>query len=152
MPKLELLATVRADLKEPLDIGATPYGTRRIYDVKGGSFEGPRLKGQVLPSGAVWLLVGPDGVGRLDVRATLQTDDGALIYTHYHGIIVLDETVAERLAEGGETQFGEAYFMTQPRYETGDSRYAWLNAAVCVAQGRVLQNAVEYRVFHVVND
>lgn len=152
MPKLEYLATVRADLKDPLDIGATPYGTRRIYDVKGGSFEGPRLKGQVLPSGADWLLVGPDGVGRLDVRATLQTDDGALIYTHYHGVIVLDEAIAQTLAEGGETQFGETYFMTQPRYETGDARYAWLNAAICVAQGRVLQSAVEYRVFHVVND
>jgi hypothetical protein len=69
-PRLEYLMRYRADLKPPVEVGAVPSGNRRIFDVTGGSFEGPRLRGKILPSGADWLLLGSDGVGRLDVRAT----------------------------------------------------------------------------------
>jgi hypothetical protein len=145
MPRLEYLMTYRADLEEPVEVGAVPSGSRQIYDVAGGSFEGPRLKGKFLASGGDWLLIGNDGVGRLDVRATLETDDGARIYLQYHGVLVLNEKIVAALAEGRETQ-------TQPRFETGDPRYAWLNSTVAVSQGRVLPNAVEYRVYQVVNE
>ena len=151
MPKLELLLTFRADLNPPVPVGNTQFGTRQIFDVTGGSFEGPRLKGKVLASGGDWLLVGPDGVGRLDVRATLETDDGAHIYVQYYGVIVMNDAVVRALAEGGETQYGDTYFMTQPRFETGDERYTWLNSVVAVAEGRALTGAVEYRVFEVKN-
>ena len=152
MPKLEYLMTYRADLKAPVEVGAVPSGSRQIYDVTGGSFEGPRLKGKLLPSGGDWLLIGNDGVGRLDVRATFETTDGARIYMQYYGVVVINEKVSEALAEGRETQYGDTYFMTQPRFETGDPRYAWLNSTVAVSQGRVLPNAVEYRVYQVVNE
>jgi hypothetical protein len=151
MPELEYLMTYRADLEEPVVIGSVPSGTRQIFDVKGGSFEGPRLKGRLLPSGADWLLIGTDGVGRLDVRGTLETEDGAHIYLQYFGVLVLGDEVLRALTQGGETQYGDTYFMTQPRFETGDPRYSWLNSVVAVAQGRVLRNAVEYRVYQVVN-
>ena len=65
MLKLEPLMVMRAQLKDPVAVGSGPYGNRQIYDVTGGSFEGPRLKGKVLPSGGDWLLLGSDGVGRL---------------------------------------------------------------------------------------
>jgi hypothetical protein len=152
VPKLEYLATYRADLASPIEIGAVPSGTRQIFDVKGGHLEGPRLKGKLLASGGDWLLIGNDGVGRLDVRGTFETDDGARIYVQYHGVLVLNEAVTRALSEGGETQYGATYFMTQPRFETGDLRYAWLNSTVAVAEGRVLPNAVEYRVFKVANE
>ncbi len=149
MPKLEYLMTFRADLKPPVDVGGGPSGSRQIYDVTGGSFEGPRLKGSVLASGGDWLLMGSDGVGRLDVRATLETDDGARIYVQYYGVLVMNEAVGKALSEGGETQYGDTYFMTQPRFETGDPNYAWLNSVVAVAEGRALSSAVEYRVYQV---
>jgi hypothetical protein len=144
--------TYRADLKPPVDVGTGPAGTRQIFDVTGGSFEGPQLKGKILPSGADWLLLGADGIGRLDVRATFETDDGAHIYMQYYGVIAMDEKVVKALTEGQETQYGDTYFMTAPRFETGDSRYAWLNSIVAVAEGRALPSAVEYRVYHVKND
>ena len=81
--RLEPLMILHADLKEPAAIGAGPFGVRQIYDVTGGTFEGDRLRGKLLPSGGDWLLVDAGGVGRLDVRATLETDDGALIYVQY---------------------------------------------------------------------
>ncbi len=151
MPKLEYLMTYRADLKPPVAVGTGPAGTRQIYDVTGGSFEGPRLKGTLLASGGDWLLIGNDGVGRLDVRATFETQDGALIYLQYCGVIVMNEAVTRALSAGGETQYGDTYFMTQPRFETGHPDYAWLNSVVAVAEGRALPNAVEYRVYEVVN-
>jgi hypothetical protein len=152
MPRLEPLVTYRAEVKEGVEIGAGPAGSRRIFDITGGSFEGPKLSGTVLPSGADWLLVGTDGVGRLDVRATFETDDGAHVYVQYHGVVSFNEEMMTALAAGRETGFGDTYFMTAVRFETGDPRYAWLNAIVAVGEGRMLPNAVEYRVFQLTND
>ena len=50
-----------------------------------------------------------------------------------------------------ETEYGEIYFMTAPRFETGDERYAWLNDLVCVGEGKRLTEGVAYRVYAVVN-
>jgi hypothetical protein len=149
--KLEPLMTLHADLRMPVDVGTGPRGLRTIFDVAGGTFEGARLRGKVLPSGGDWLLIDAEGVGRLDVRATLETEDGARIYVQYPGVLVMNEKVGAAMAGSGETEFGDTYFMTQPRFETGDSRYAWLNRVVAVAEGRVLPSAVAYRVFKLVN-
>jgi hypothetical protein len=143
--KLTPIFSYHADLKEPQQIGKAQFGTRLIFDVVGGTLEGPDIKGTILPSGGDWILVDDKGVGRLDVRATIQTDDGALIYIQYFGILVLDGNTAP------ETQFGERYFMTQPRFETSSERYDWLNRIVAVAEGRRLPNAVEYNVYKVEN-
>ncbi len=152
MPKLEYLMTYRAELRRPIDVGAGPSGARQVHDVTGGTFEGPRLRGRVLPSGADWLLVGSDGVGRLDVRLTLETDDAAHVYVQYLGVLVFDERFVEAIGSGGETQFGDTTFLSQPRFETGDPRYAWLNSVVALGEGRVVPGAVEYRVFAVEHD
>ena len=152
MPKLEHIVTFRAEIAEGVDIGATPAGARQIFDVKGGSFDGPRMKGKVLPSGADWVVIGGDGVGRIDVRVALQTDDGANIYVQYYGVLQLNEKTMTAVAAGAEMEFGDTYFFTTPRFETGDERYAWLNKIVAIGQGRLIPNAVEYRVFEVMND
>jgi hypothetical protein len=146
MPTLELLLEYYATLKAPAMIGAGPFGVRQIFDVTGGAFHGPRLRERLLPSGGDWLLIGADGIGRLDVRGTLETDDGALVYVSYFGILHLDEQVMQKLSGGGATEYGEIYFFTQPRFETGDPRYAWLNGVVAVAQGKIAPQRVDYRV------
>src|SRR5260221_5496888 len=75
-----LLMTLRVTVAAPQNIGAVPHGTRRTAPLSGGSFEGPRLRGTVLPGGSAdWLLLRADGVLELDLRATLPTDDGALV-------------------------------------------------------------------------
>ncbi len=149
--KLEPIMTVHADLKTPLAIENGPYGTRTIFDVTGGEFKGQRFSGKVLPSGADWLLVDADGVGHLDVRITLETEDGAHIYVQYLGVIVMNEKVIAALEQGGSTEYGDTYFMTQLRFEAGDSRYKWLNGVMAVAEGCLKPGAVEYRVFELVN-
>jgi hypothetical protein len=147
---LSLLTTYRADLEPPQAVGAGPYGMRQILVVKGGRATGDRLSGVLRPGGGDWLLGGPDGYGRLDVRNTLETDDGALLYLSYSGVLELSDRAMQALTEGLATEYGELRFLTQPRFETGDERYAWLNTAVCVAEGRLLPGpAVEYRVYEV---
>src|SRR5712691_13460761 len=82
-----LLMTLRVNVGRVLDVGAVPYGTRRIAPLDGGTFEGPRLRGTVLPGGSAdWLLLRPDGVLELDLRATLRTDDGALVSMRSFGL------------------------------------------------------------------
>ncbi len=151
--KLDHLMTFRATLRQPADaVGTTPFGQRGIAEVVGGSFEGARLKGAVVTPGADWYLLGSDGVLQVDVRATLKTDDGAFIYVQYLGKLRLNEATAAALAAGRETAYGDTYFMTQPRFETGSEKYAWLNSIVAVAEGRVVPSGVEYRVFECLHD
>ncbi len=152
MPVLKELCTLNATVSELVDVGATPAGHRQIADVTGGRVSGARISGRILPSGGDWLLVGADGIGRLDVRATVETDDGAKIYVQYRGVMILNDAVIGALSKGEETQFGDTHFMTTPHFETGHPDYAWLNGVVAVGQGRLLPGAVEYRIFEVCND
>ena len=91
--KLEFLMEYTAYVQQPKrNRGDGPFGTRILAVVTGGSFEGPRLKGKIWAGGGDWALRGPDGVARLDVRATFETDDGALIYVQYYGVNRPDES------------------------------------------------------------
>ena len=80
------LMTVRIAAARPQALGPMPHGIRRIVPVTGGDFEGPRLRGEVLPGGGDWLLLRADGVLELDLRITLETDDHALIYMRFRGL------------------------------------------------------------------
>jgi len=146
---LKPLMTMYADLKPPVSVGKGPHGNRIIVDVTGGHFQGEKLRGKVLASGADWVTIDSEGVGHLDVRLTLRTHDGAQIYVQYYGVITYTEKVNVSLAGGKPAEFGDSYFVTQPRFETGDERYGWLNRTVAVAEGRALHNAVEYQMFEV---
>lgn len=147
--ELEHLFTVRFEVTAPQSLGQTPYGERRIVQVTGGSFEGPKLKGKVLPGGGDWLLLRRDGVLQMDVRATLQTDDGALIYMTYRGVRHGPAEVIDRLNRGEAVDPSEYYFRTAPFFETGSEQYAWLNRIVAVATGERLPGQAVYTVYQV---
>ena len=150
--RLEPLMSYHADLLPAVVVGTGPYGTRAIFEVTGGAFEGPRLRGKLLKGGGDWMLIDAQGMGHLDVRATFETHDGALIYVQYFGRVIVTEAVNQALQGHGATDYGDTHFFTQPRFETGDARYAWLNQVVAVAQGRVCHGRVEYQVFACAND
>jgi Protein of unknown function (DUF3237) len=150
MPSLEYEFSYRATLKPALNVGVGPYGNRIVAEVTGGDFEGPRLKGKILSGGADWALVGPDGRARLDVRIQLLTGDGAAIYLSYFGTIEFNAKAQQALEKQTGTEFADHYWRTNPRFETGDPRYAWLNQALFVGEGRMLPSlVVEYRVYRV---
>ena len=144
----ELLYEIAMDA-EIDDLGRTPLGHRRIVRVTGGTFEGPRLRGTVRPGGGDWLVERADGVRQLDVRITLATDDGALIYAHYPGLFHAAPGVMERIARGESVEPSEYYFRTAPLFETAAENYAWLNRLLAIGIGRRTSRQVCYTVFAV---
>jgi hypothetical protein len=148
--KSELLFEMSADLDATSrqELAHTPHGTRRIVSGPGGVFEGPKLKGVLLPGGGDWLLVRPDGASELDVRTTLQTDDGHLIYMSYRGILYRPPAVMERMRQGErDIDPSEYYCRTTPVFETGSEKYDWLNRIISVGVGRSTQTGVAYTVY-----
>ena len=113
--------TYTAMLKQPLPIGDGPVGTRLYFEVTGGEITGERLHGKLL-GGGEWALIGPDGFVRIDVRLQGETNDGAYIYIQYSGLLDFNESVQGALASGEGTDFGQQYFYTNRRIETGDER------------------------------
>ena len=150
--KLEPLMTIHTAFKDPVPIGRGPFGVRIVWDISGGSFEGERLRGTILPSGGAWILSDPEGIGRLDVRLVLETHDGAYIYVQYYGVVAINDQTWKNLSERRETEYGDSYFMAQLHFETGSKRYQWLNLVIGVAEGRLLHRAIDYRVYGVMND
>ena len=147
-PSLELLYEVSMDV-EAHDVGPTPGGHRRIVVVKGGRFEGPRLRGDVLPGGGDWVLERSDGSRQLDVRITLRTDDGQLIYAAYGGIFHGAPDVMRRILAGEPVEPSDYYFRVSPRFETASERYGWLNRIVAIGVGRRTRTQVAYTVYAV---
>ncbi|MEM7691140.1 MAG: DUF3237 domain-containing protein [Pseudomonadota bacterium] len=132
-------------LAEGLPIGTGPIGTRNYLEVTGGEVTGDRVRGKVL-GGGEWALFGPDGFVRVDVRLQMQTHDDAYLYVQYGGLLGMTGDVQASLQTGSD--FGDQYFYTNPRIETGDERYQWLNTTFFVGEGRFLAGGgVEYRVW-----
>jgi Protein of unknown function (DUF3237) len=142
--------TYTAELAEKVAVGAGPFGTRNIREVLRGEVSGERIRGRVGSGGGDWVLVGPDGYGRLDVRLTIHTHDGASLYVQYFGVIEYTEAAHAANAGKRSSDFHEHYFRTAPRLETGDPRYGWVNHTLFLAEGRLHPGpVVEYRVYRV---
>src|SRR5499427_7767540 len=146
--KTEFLFKITLEVPPVLDVGETPYGRRRIARVAGGSFEGPKLKGEVLPGGGDWLLLRRDGVLQLDVRLTLETDDKQMIYMTYKGFRHGPKDVIDRLNRGEAVDAGLYYFRTTPYFETSSDKSAWMNSLCCVASGPRSSAGPTYHVCH----
>jgi len=132
----EFLMQLSAELDDAQVLGDVPLGTRRIMYMKRGAFSGPRLKGQVLPGGGDWVLLRRDGVAQLDIRLTLRTDAGELIYVSCDGIFDIAPEARQRILKGEDVDPSEYYFRTALGFETGAESYRWLNRLVAVGVGR----------------
>lgn len=154
--KLEELMELKGRVYDPyLDAGAGPFGIRYIYNAADGTFEGPQLKGRLLPGGGDWPLAEADGTMRLDIRMALETHDGAVIYLQNQGVWRHRPSSAN--GEGADS--GQMYIMSTPRFETGDERYRWLNDFVYVAEGTMemleeegLLAEITWNIYTVVKD
>ena len=130
-----LLMTLQVDVPSLQKIGAVPHGTRVTAAIASGHFEGPRLRGKVLPGGGDWTLLRGDGVLELDLRVTLETDDGALIHMASFGLRHGPPDVIAALGRGETVDPAAYYFRTTPRFETGHPKYAFLNRLLAVSRG-----------------
>jgi hypothetical protein len=140
---------IDADLEPALDFGLTPYGGRRIIHILGGRFEGPQLRGRIIPGGADWQIIRSDGVADISARYTLETSGRARILVRSDGLRHGPADVMARLAAGETVDPSRYYFRTILRFETADTELAWLNRILGVARGRREPHAVHLDVFEV---
>jgi hypothetical protein len=129
------LCTIVVELADPIVLPNTPAGTRVIVEVRHFRVEGERLRGKQKGNAAAdWLTIGPDGTATLDVRATMETDDGSVIFVSYQGRRDFSRGL-------------DAPLYTTPRFEAGDDRYAWLNKIQAVAKGNLEGATLTYEVY-----
>ncbi len=109
----------------PEVIGPVAEGIRVNFYSTGGEATGPMIRGTIRPVGGDWLTIRTDGIATLDVRTTIETDDGALIHVAYTGV--------GDLGEDGHQQFLQGHLPPRlalravPRFQTVHPKYQWLN-------------------------
>lgn len=137
-----------------LPLGKSAFGERRVGYITGGTFEGERLRGEILPGGGNWSTTGeiPGGVaGTFDARSVWRTHDGALISVSYAGRSVIPAEVGAAFRDPAQPDVDPSryYLRIAPVFETNDPRYAWLNGVLAVSCGERLPAGVRHWMFEV---
>ncbi|HZD90318.1 MAG TPA: DUF3237 domain-containing protein [Pseudolabrys sp.] len=145
----EPIFTITAELAPILDLGPTPYGSRRIIDILGGTVQGPRLAGKILRGGADWQFTRADGATDIQARYTIETATGGRILVDSKGLRHGPPEVLAALARGEAVDPASYYFRTVMRFETSDPEADWLNRILAIARGRREALAVKLDVFEV---
>jgi len=148
--KLEHICSYTATLaSQPEVIGPVAEGIRVNFYITGGEVSGPKLRGKMRPAGGDWLTVRTDGVAVLDVRATMETDDGVLILTAYQGTGDLGEEGYQKFLRQDLPPV--ISLRVAPRYWTAHPNYAWLNRLQClgIGEARLAKNEVVYDIYAV---
>ncbi len=135
-PGLEFLCELKVKLKPAIVVGETAHGTRRIIPIIGGSFEGPKMKGDILDGGADWQIVRKDGVSELEAHYQIKTDDGVIIYIKNVGLRVATPEIAAKIAKGENVSPNDYYFRAVPKFDAPiGSKYEWMNNAIFICKG-----------------
>ena len=148
-PRLTLLYRLEAALGEPLDVGDSAQGHRRIVPLTGGTFEGPVVgSGKLVPgASADWQTILPDGTALGDIRYTLRTDAGAILYVQSRSVRHGSPEVLARLTHGEDVDPSEYTFRTATQIQTSESALDWLNKGVFIGVGARAVAGVIYEIY-----
>ena len=147
MIALDFAFAARVTVAPAVELGVTPIGRRRIIPITGGTVEGPRLCGRVLPGGADWQIIRADGTAELEARYTLEAADGALVSVVNRGYRHGPPEVMARLFAGEPVDPASYYFRCSPTFETAAPAYQWLNRTVFLGSGVRHPDAVEIQIY-----
>jgi hypothetical protein len=132
-PRLTRVFRLEATLGQPLDLGDSARGHRRIVPLTGGAFTGPEINGKLLPgASADWQIVLADGTTLGDIRYTLETDRGDLLYVRSRSVRHGSAEVLARLGRGEDVDPGDYTFRTWTRLESAAPDLDWLNKGVFI--------------------
>jgi hypothetical protein len=147
-PRLTQVYRLEATVAKPLDVGDIARGHRRIVALTGGTFTGPEINGTLLPgSSADWQIVLADGTALGDIRYTLQTDAGDLLYVQSRGVRHGSAEVLARLGRGEEVDASEYTFRTSTEIETAAPDLDWLNKGIFISVGARQASGVIYETY-----
>jgi Protein of unknown function (DUF3237) len=148
-PDLQLLFEVRGALDAAVVVGETPVGLKRVVPILGGTFSGPEMRGTIVPGGADWQYVRPDGVTVVEARYLLRTDDEVLIEVHNRGIRHGPAETMKRLAAGESVDPSEYYFRATPVLTAPAGKYEWLNRNLFVCTGARYATAITLWIYRI---
>ncbi|MDS0295729.1 DUF3237 domain-containing protein [Halogeometricum luteum] len=147
-PTLEHVFDIDVEVDEPIEIGDTGDGQRRIIPITGGTVSG-RIQGHVISAGADYQLFRTDRPTELVAKYAFETNDGSRVYVENRGIRSASSEVKERLRDGDSVSPDEVYFQSTPRFETSDADLEWLTRNVFVASGTRQPRGVKLAVYRV---
>jgi hypothetical protein len=133
-PATRFTFAIRAKVGPIQDLGQTSRGHRRIIDILGGEVSGPTLEGEILPGGADWQIVRPDGTIEVVARYTIKARSGATIYVQNEGLRVATPEILKRMTAGELLPPDAYYFRTTPKFETAEPSLKWLERALFVGR------------------
>jgi Protein of unknown function (DUF3237) len=148
-PGLKPVTTIDVQVGPIQDLGVMPLGRRRIIPILGGTAQGPRLMGTVVPGGADWQVVRGDGVIELVAHYALKTHDGVAITVVNRGLRHAAPEVMARLAKGEIVDPALVYCRAIPTFEAPDGAYAWMNRSVFLSSVARFPDRVQVTVFEV---
>ena len=151
-PTLKFVMRLSVEVSAPVELGEIAGVKKRIIPITGGTFEGPNLKGKVLPFGADWQYTRPDGVAVLEARYALRTDDGRTISIDNRGFRHGVPGLAAMIASGRPVPRSAYYFVTAPVFEASDESLAWLTKAIFVGEAERQADRVIVDVWQVGRD
>ncbi len=131
------------------ELGQVGGGRRRVIPITGGGLNGPGIKGVVLPGGADWQTIRPDGVTLLQARYTIRLDDGETVGVINTGVRRASPDVVRRLTAGEVVDPALYYFRATPVFEVGSGPNGWLTESVFLSLGERLPDRVRLKVFRV---
>lgn len=148
--KSEFLFDLAIDLNPPQVVGPVLKGTRLISPFKDGIVKSDKINGKLLEYSGDWGLIIDSTTFKVDSRATIETDDDALIYITYSGYSHATAKISAMIGsgKGGELSPSDYYFRTSVSFETGSPKYAWLNRIVGIGVGRFpAAGKVAFRIY-----
>jgi hypothetical protein len=131
------------------ELGEVGGGRRRVIPITGGGLNGPGIKGVVLPGGADWQTIRPDGVTLLQARYTIRLDDGQTVGVINTGVRRASPDIVRRLTAGEVVDPALYYFRATPVFEVGPGPHGWLTESVFLSLGERLPDRVRLKVFRV---
>ena len=147
-PRLAKVYRLEASLAPPLDLGDGAGGHRRIVALTGGTFTGPEISGKLLPgASADWQILLADGTALGDIRYTLQTDGGDLIYVQSRSIRHGTAEVLARLGRGEDVDAGEYTFRASTHLETASPALDWMNKGIFISVAGRQPGGVIYETY-----
>jgi hypothetical protein len=147
-PKLEHVFNLEIEVEEPLEIGDTGNGHRRIIPIVGGIVSG-RIEGQVISAGADYQLFRLDRPTELVAKYVFETDEGSRVYVENYGIRSASPEAKERLRDGKSVDSDEVYFQSTPQFETADPNLEWLTRSIFIASGIRQPKGVKLAIYRV---
>jgi hypothetical protein len=146
-PSLSFLTTIEVAVGEPIEVGETPEGHRRIIPIVGGTVEGPALNGKVLPAGADFQILKSGTLTELQAQYAIETDDGDRIYVSNFGLRSGSADDIAALVRGESVPPERIYFRCSPRLSSAGERWAWLASKIIVGTGERHPKAVRLNLF-----